>query len=255
MFTGRIRAFRKSAFRTANVSPSPVMFNTIKEIYGCKLVATDGVIGHVKDCYFDDQSWTVRYLVVDTGTWLDQRLVLLSPHALRHLDKANKSIEVNLTRKQIEDSPSFDTHRPVSRQHEEEYYRYYGWPAYWDGGGIWGGASYPVYTPPFVTGYVPHHGHNQSDDLHLRSTKAVTGYAVEASDGDAGTVSDFLMDAKSWAICDLVVQAGHWYAGKEVFIAPAQIDRICYETSKVHVKLAKFDIQHTAERRVARVHV
>lgn len=231
------------------------MFTQIKDIYGHKLVATDGDIGHIKDCYFDDKSWTIRYLVVDTGSWLDQRLVLLSPHAFRNLDQANKLIEVHLTRKQIEDSPSIDTHRPVSRQFEEAYYSYYGWPAYWDGGGIWGGATYPIFTPPFVATYKPHHGHNQTDDKHLRSTKAVTGYAVEASDGPAGTVSDFLMNDKTWAIRDLVVQAGHWYAGKEVFIGPARIDRISYEESKVFVKLTKADIQHTAEHRVAHAQV
>ena len=40
---------------------------------------------------------------------------------------------MNLTRKQIEESPSIDTHKPVSRQYEEEYYQYYGWPSYWLG--------------------------------------------------------------------------------------------------------------------------
>ena len=227
------------------------MHTNIKDIYGHKLVATDGYIGDVKDCYFDDKSWTVRYLVVDTGTWLEQQLVLLSPHSFGHFDQTNKLVHVNLTRKQIEDCPSIDKHRPVSRQYEEAYYGYYGWPAYWDGGGIWGGAAYPVLMPPFVAAQHAHHGHNQTDDKHLRSTRAITGYVIEASDGQAGTVSDFLMDDKSWSIRDLVVQAGHWYAGKEVYIAPAQIERISYEESTVYVKLTRADIQRTAEHRIA----
>ncbi|AKC81677.1 hypothetical protein IMCC26134_00795 [Verrucomicrobia bacterium IMCC26134] len=231
------------------------MLNNIKDIYGHKLVATDGYIGEVKDCYFDDQTWTVRYLVVNTGTWLEQQLVLLSPHAFGHFDPANKLIYVNLTRKQIEDCPSIDKHRPVSRQYEQDYYSYYGWPAYWNGGGIWGYASYPIYTPPFVTAHHTHHGQHPNEDEHLRSTRAITGYAIAATDGQAGTVINFLMDDKSWSICDLVVQTGHWYAGKQVYIAPAQIDRISYEESTVFVKLTKSDIQHTAEHRIAHAHV
>jgi sporulation protein YlmC with PRC-barrel domain len=228
------------------------MFQTINELYGHKLAATDGDIGTVKDCYFDDKTWTVRYLVVDTGTWLDQRLVLLSPHSFGHLDQTGKLIQVNLTKKQIEDSPSIDTHRPVSRQYEEDYYSYYGWPAYWEGGGIWGGASYPVVTPPFATNDETHQGGNhQRDDIHLRSTKAVTGYRIEATYDDIGTVSDFMMDPKSWSIRELMVETGHWYASKEIYISPAQIQRISYEESKVCVNLTKADIQHTADHRVA----
>src|SRR5450759_639501 len=102
------------------------MLQSIKQLYGDKLGASDGEIGHVKDFYFDDQNWAIRYLVVDTGNWLMSRQVLLSPHSLGHLEQAGKVLRVNLTRKQIEGSPSIDLHKPVSRQYEEEYYQYYG---------------------------------------------------------------------------------------------------------------------------------
>src|SRR5580692_8482045 len=104
------------------------MAQSIKQLYGKELGATDGEIGHVKDFYFDDQNWTIRYLVVDTGSWLSGRQVLISPHALGRLDQGEKILRVNLTRKQIEESPSIAMHKPVSRQYEEEYYKYYGWP-------------------------------------------------------------------------------------------------------------------------------
>src|SRR5579862_6064857 len=103
------------------------MIQSIKQLYGAKLGAVDGEIGHVKDFYFDDQNWTIRYLVADTGSWLSGRQVLISPHALGRLDQGEKILRVNLTRKQIEDSPSIASHKPVSRQYEEEYYQYYGW--------------------------------------------------------------------------------------------------------------------------------
>lgn len=108
------------------------MLHNTKELYGLKLTATDGEIGHVKDFYIDDKSWAVRYIIVDTGNWLSSRLVLLSPRSFGKLDTAGKCLSVALTKKQIEDSPSIDTHLPVSRQYEQEYHRYYGWPGYWE---------------------------------------------------------------------------------------------------------------------------
>ena len=114
------------------------MLRSIKQLYGDKLGASDGEIGHVKDFYFNDQHWAIRYLVADTGSWLPGRQVLLSPHAIGNLHQTEKILHVKLTRKKIEDSPAIESHKPVSRQHEEEYHRYYGWPGYWLGDGMWG---------------------------------------------------------------------------------------------------------------------
>src|ERR1035437_6817696 len=114
------------------------MLRSITQLYGAKLGASDGEIGHAKDFYFDDQNWVVRYLVVDTGSWLSGRKVLISPHAFGSLHEARKLMQVNLTRKQIEKSPLIESHKPVSRQYEEEYFRYYGWPYHWQGGGLGG---------------------------------------------------------------------------------------------------------------------
>jgi hypothetical protein len=102
------------------------MLQNIQQLYGNKLGASDGEIGHVKDFYFDDLNWVVRYVVVDTGDWLPGRQVLISPHAFGGLRQADKVLRLNLSRKQIEDSPSIASHQPVSRQYEEVYYRYYG---------------------------------------------------------------------------------------------------------------------------------
>ena len=227
------------------------MLHNIKELYGNKLAASDGDIGHVEDFYFDDKTWAVRYLVANTGTWLSGRQVLLSPHAFNRWDRDNKSLRVNLTRKQIENSPSIDLHRPVSRQYEEEYYRYYGWPTYWDGGGMWGGGEYPVVLPPTKEEIVAHQHHHR-DDKHLRSTHAVTGYHIQAADGAIGHVTGFMVDDKCWGIRELVVETGHWYSGKEILISPSKIERVGYDESKVFVNLSKADIQHTMENDVAR---
>ena len=231
------------------------MFQSIKQLYRETLHAIDGEIGHVKDLYFDDQKWAVRYVVVDTGSWLSGRLVLISPHAFGNLHQDGKVLLVNLTRQQIENSPSIETHKPVSRQYEEEYYQYYGWPTYWDGGRNVGHERFSrcaaAYRRPFPNEKTnAAESHDERVDPHLRSTQAMSGYHIQASDGTIGHVSDFIMDDKSWAIRQLVVETGHWFSGKEVLIPLSKIDGISYEESKVFVNLTKEAIRQEPEYHV-----
>ncbi len=228
------------------------MLQNIKLFYGTKLAAVDGEIGHTKDFYFDDQSWVIRYLVADTGSWLPGRQVLISPHAFAVLDKYDKTFNLKLRKKQIEGCPPIERHKPVSRQYETEYYRYYGWPAYWNGDALWGPAGYPLVLPPTRAEIEDQVKHHHRDDKHLQSTQAVTGYAIQAMDGTLGTVADFMIDDRSWAIRELVVEAGHWYSGKEILVATSKIDRISYAESKVYVHLTKADLQRTKENDLVR---
>jgi hypothetical protein len=223
------------------------MLLNIKELYGNRIAATDGDIGHVKDFYFDDKIWVIRYLVADTGSWLPGRLVLLSPHAFGKWDRGGNTLKINLLKKQIENSPRIESHKPVSRQFEIEYYSYYGWPGYWNGGAMWGMGGYPMIVPRSVDEAEAHQAPHQPGDKHLRSAHAVSGYHIQASDGAIGHVSGFLVDDRSWVIRELVVETGHWYSGKEILISPDKIDQISYEDSKVFVNLTQADIQHTAE--------
>ena len=231
------------------------MLQSIKQLYGNKLGASDGDIGQVKDFYFNDLTWAVRYVVADTGNWLPGRQVLLSPHAFGSIYPAGNAMLVNLTRKQIEGSPAIETHKPVSRQYEEDYYRYYGWPYYWEGDGLWGGMrGFPILElppkfasvePPAATGPKP-----ERADAHLRSTHAVNGYHLQAGEDIVGHVCDFLMDDKSWAINQLVVKIGHRFTGKEVQIPMSQVERISYKESTVFVKLTKDAIEKSPEHRL-----
>jgi uncharacterized protein YrrD len=233
------------------------MLQSIKELYGEKLGASDGEIGHVKDFYFDDQSWAVRYLVADTGTWLTSRQVLLSPHAIGSLLQDGKVLLVNLTRKQIEKSPAIESHKPVSRQYEEEYYQYYGWPSYWQGDGLWGMSGFPILTTP--PKHLPHmeavagHGKHAHADSHLRSTQSVKGYNIETNNGTIGHVTDFLMDEDSWAIRSLVAKIGHRFSGNEVQIPVSKVDRISYETSTVFLNLTRAAVEQSPANDLAAV--
>ena len=219
------------------------MLHSIQQCYGEKLRATDGEIGHVRDFYFDDKTWTIRYLVADTGGWLSGRQALISPHALGHLYPKGKVFLVNLTKEQIEKSPSIDEHKPVSRQHEEDYHRYYGYPYYAETWPLWGLAEYPVVAPPPPPTAAKTHG----VDSHLRSTRVVKGYKVEGIDGAVGEVADFLVSGRNWVIREMVVESGHWYSGKGIHIPTDKIFRISYNESTVYVDSTKAAIVGAAQ--------
>ena len=174
------------------------MLRSLRQLYGKKLGASDGDIGHVRDFYFNDQQWAIRYVVADTGSWLSGRLVLISPHVFENLHQDGDCLLVNLNRQQIENSPAIESHKPVSLQYQ----------AYWDGVETWGVGGFPEAPPP------PHlmPSKQASDDVHLQSTQALSGYPIQTSEGAIGHVIDFIIDDNSWAICHLVVQTGHWYS-------------------------------------------
>lgn len=247
------------------------MLRSISGLEGFTIGATDGTIGQVEDFYFDDRSWTVRYLVVDTGGWLSGRKVLISPISIRHLDWPNETVHVALTKSQVENSPSPETDQPVSRQREMEYYRYYGYPYYWEGPYRWGGASWPsgvlAGTPvdaargPGAAGGVtpgtpaqteheaPWWGlevHEEANP-HLHSTSEVTEYYIHASDGDIGHVEDFLVDEDAWAIRYAVADTRNWWPGKKVLVSPEWISRVDWREAKVFVDMTREQFKNSPE--------
>lgn len=230
------------------------MKRSIKSLTGYTIGATDGEIGKVKEFYFDDQSWTIRYLVVETGSWLNGRKVLLSPQALLMPDWENKIFPINLTQQKIKDSPFVDTEQPVSRQHEIEMYDYYPWTSYW-GGGIWSGGMgvtgmMTQGQEPFIEAIKRENRKKKMDtegDPHLRSTHKITGYRIHAVDGKIGDVEDFIIDDTSWRVCYLVINTGHWFPGKKVIIPPKLIENIEWDTSEILVHATEENIRNSPE--------
>ena len=231
------------------------MLRSVKQLFGDKLRAADGEIGRLKDFYCDDQNWAVRYVVADTGSWLPGRQVLISPHAFGGLHQAGDVLDVNLTRKQIEESPSIQSHKPVSRQYEEEYHRYYGWPYYWQGDAFSGLAGSPILEPtatplPIVQALVSAN-YGEGADSHLRSLKDMVGLEVQASDGMIGHLRDFLMDSQSLTIRQMVIKGEGTFVGRELHISTSNIDRISDDQSTVLVNLTNEGIDHIPADRFA----
>ncbi|MCJ7593033.1 MAG: PRC-barrel domain-containing protein, partial [Woeseiaceae bacterium] len=231
------------------------MLRTINDLEDYAIRATDGNIGQVKDVYFDDEAWVVRYLVVDTGSWLSSRKVLISPIAIGQPNWTDKVLPVSITKDQVKNSPDIDTDKPVSRQHEMQYLGHYGYPYYWGGAGLWGDGAYPGVM---LTGYgglvsTPYHegpeaaeafanaeaARHQDDDLHLRSCKAVMGYHIQATDGDIGHVQGLLVDEKTWAIRYMIVDTSNWWLGHQVLIVPQWIQDVSWPDATVTVNLTR----------------
>jgi uncharacterized protein YrrD len=215
-----------------------------KTLAGYELNSLDGEIGRVKEFYFDDKYWTIRYLVASTGTWLPGRAVLISPYALRTVSENSETVSVQLTKKQIEDSPSLDSDKPVSQQFEETYHDYYGWPMYWGGSYMWGNYPYLVFDHEPLTDAHPHKSHWNP---HLRSTKAVLGYHIQGTDGEIGHVTDYIIDDQNWAIRYLVVDTRNWWPGKMILISAKWIESVSWDASKVFVNLTCEDIKNSPE--------
>lgn len=225
------------------------MLRSVKELYGYTLGAVDGEIGRVKGFYFDDKDWVIRYLVADTGSWMLGHKVLISPYALGSIYPGGRVLQVRLTREKIEESPSIETELPVARQHELAYYRYYNWPTYWDGPGLWGQSPVPLSTPDFEAEEEAAESAPEvmKGDSHLRSTLELTGYHIQAIDAEVGHVEDFLIEDTNWAIKSLVVTTGHWWSGKNVLVAPQMIERVSWDDAKVFVDLTKAELEEEPE--------
>jgi uncharacterized protein YrrD len=221
------------------------MLSKAKTLKGYTLDSRDGEIGKVTEFYFDDHHWTIRYLVADTGNWLTGRQVLISPYALIAVIKEEEHITIDLTKKQIEDSPSLDSDKPVSRQFEEAYYGYYEWPDYWDGPQMWGYYPYIVRDREKWKELVQ--AEKASWDPHLRSTHEVSGYHIQATDGEIGHVDDFVIDDETWAIRYLIIDTQNWWPGKKVLVSPQWIERVSWEESKVFVNLLRDTIKGSPE--------
>jgi hypothetical protein len=217
------------------------MLRHTSELKGYAIGATDGPIGSVSDLLFDDVTWLVRWLVVDTGDFLDRKRVLLPPSALGFVNHIGRQLSVRLTKAQLKASPDISADAPVSRYMETDLYDYYGWSPYWSTGFYMGGYGYPAaMASPVGLGFT---GRDRKGDVagrehgdqHLRSIHEVTGYHIHARDGEIGHVLDFLIEDGDWSLHYLVIDTRNWWPGKKVLISPRSIEDIDWASRLVNL--------------------
>lgn len=225
------------------------MLVVIAAFKGYAIEATDGRMGTVSDFLFDDRNWRVRWLVVDTGTWLVDRKVLVHPSAIGKPDHEHRALTVALTTAQVEASPDIQSDQPVSRQTELNLYDYYGWNPIWTVDGYFGagpgigagGMGAPLSAPPLFGATPP--GDDDEADPHLRSATELTGYHVHATDGSIGHIENLLIDDAGWDIRYLIVDTKNWLPGEHVLISPYAVTAISWEDHEIRLNLAQEKIR------------
>ncbi|WP_392384313.1 PRC-barrel domain-containing protein [Marinomonas primoryensis] len=238
------------------------MLRSMHDLERYTIAATDGNVGEVKDFLFDDEEWVVRYFVVETGSWLSSRKVLISPIGIQKANLKEKVFPVSITKEQVKDSPSVNTDKPISRQHEMDHLGYYGYPYYWGGTGLWGAGMYPYSLSPGFGLYADSKEESdstelanekanrelhQNDDPNLRSCKTVIGYHIHAVDGELGHVSGLLIEENTMAVRYLMVDTTNWFSGKKVLISPEWIENIDWIDNSVHINLTRHQIKEAPE--------
>lgn len=209
--------------------------------------ATDGEIGKVRDVYFDDATWTIRYFVVQTGHWLAARQVLISPAGVTSVNGATRTLDVSLSRQQVQDSPDIDTDKPVSRQHEAQLVNYYGWPIYWETPYTDGRTPEPIPMGDKLLEDEAQVEATKHWSPHLRSLSEVRGYFIHAEDGDIGHVDDMLVADKGWIIRYVVVDTRNWLPGRRVLISPLWIKDVSWAQRHVSVDLLRHTIREAPQ--------
>ena len=146
------------------------MLDSVSTLKGYELTCLDGEIGSIKEFFFDDEDWSIRYLVANTGGWLTGRQVLISPPALNAVSRSARQVSLDLSKQQIENSPPLSSDEPVSRQFQRVFYEYYGWPMHWRGPDASG--AYPDLIRDRQDWTRMPKDQAKTRDPHLRSTEA-----------------------------------------------------------------------------------
>lgn len=226
------------------------MIRSLQELNDRPVRGEDEEIGQVDGFYFDDYSWAVRYIVIQTGEWLNQRRVIVSVHSLEQPGDEAQSLKIKLTRQIMRNSPDIDLHKPVSRQQEIDLHEYYRWPFYWASSGAATGmgpgnlASVPMME---MAQDLARDEQETGTNPNLRSFQEVHGYGIQARDGAIGEVEDFLIEDKAWNILYMVVDTGSWLPGRKVLVSPQWVQQVEWSQRRVDVDLSRETIKKSPE--------
>ena len=219
---------------------------------GFAIVASDGRLGTVSDFLFDDAAWHVRWLVVRTGTWLAGRVALVHLSDLGQVDCGCRTLAVRLTKAQVGASPDILLDEPVSRQIEYGLHGFIGWEPEWGEtryvAGPLSGLGVRVSQSRLDEEKAMHkapRGGGLADrgDPHLRSVAAVTGNAVQATDGPAGHVEGILADHAGWTVRGVVIDTGHWWPGRHVLVPPFQVEKVSWSRQEVTLAITRGEVK------------
>ena len=219
---------------------------------GFAIEASNGRIGTVSDFLFDDVTWNIRWVVVETGSWLTGRKILIHPSAVGEPDSSREELPVRLTKEQVKGSPDISSDEPVSRQMQTNLYGYYGWDP------LWGDRNYfSGYSSSMGATIDPLPRRFDSDlleasrrdsglddgDPHLRSVTEVMSYHIQTKDGPIGHIEDFLVNNSTWGIRYLVIETRNWWPGQLVLMSPHGVRGISWSTHDVTLDVTRDQVK------------
>ena len=223
------------------------MLRSVRTLEHYAVFATDGEVGKVVNFLFDDQRWSLRYLVVDTGGFLNRHEVLISPISFSEVEWPTQKFHLTLTKDKVRNSPSVDTQKPVSRQHEEAFNHYYAYPNYWMYPDVWSAGAAPSLAASEAWSEPTSSNSSPPGDIHLRSAKEVRGYNVQATDDSIGHIDDFIVEDDDWEIRYLVIDTSNWWFGTKVLVAPQWAKEISWEERNVYIGMSRQAIKDSPE--------
>ena len=208
------------------------MLGSAAELRGYQLEAGEGPIGRVRDLFFDETSWEIKYLEVDTGGWLSGRRLLLSPACCGAPDRQRRSITTTLSRSRIESGQAPEVATLASEFRQMEFAAYCAWPDYWVPDPVYGaGGAYGAAVAPERA--------LELEEPHLRSAREAVGYRIQAADGEVGHLEDLLVEDAAWVVRYLVVDTRNWLPGRKVLLAPEWVRQLDWERMTVVTVMAR----------------
>jgi hypothetical protein len=232
-----------------------VMLYSVSDLQGYTIRATDGDIGTLRTLYFDEADWGVSHAVIDTGSWITGKHVLVSPEVLGQPDAHNKHLTVNLTREEIQDCPELNTHDTAHGPYSGVAHTRARRPVFWSSdpfvlnslAGRPGGSPLPAQPPAAPSPTAAPSVTEQAHGPALYSSRKIIGYYIQARDGEMGHVEDFIMDTDAWHIRYMVVDTKNWWPGKKVLVSPQWIEAIRWDDAHVTVDLSREQIKTSPE--------
>jgi len=229
------------------------MLHSAKKFRDYRLAAADEaatLIGGIADLLFDDRTLETRYFVVDTGSWLPGRRVVISPQAITRVAPEGEVLHTELDAQSVEESPSIEEHEPVSRKHQRELAAHYGWSPFVAYHPIAGAAlptpaAAPMGARPETTQEEPV-AESHEKETHLRSLNETLGYAIAATDGELGHAEDFICDTTGWRFKHLIVDTRNLFpGGRKVLIPVDLIESVSWPGRTLSVSITTEQIKNS----------
>jgi hypothetical protein len=180
--------------------------------------ASDGMIGIIRDLYFDTQDLILKFMVIDTQSWLENREILISPESVKRFNWDRNKFDLGLLKRRIEQSRVISIDEPAGPGGRKQSREYYFLSTYWDSERAGGNLA------------------------HLLKDSELKRFDICLSDGRIGGTAGIIIEESTWKVEFIIVDADSMEAGKLVPLPAGWINRIDPKEGIIHVDLNKEDI-------------